>query len=82
LADDIYTEDQLENKLEMLMNSYTDASPSAIKKAKKMINQVTSGEIGVTDTELTAGILAQALSSADGQEGINAFLEKRKPVWK
>ena len=82
LADDIYTEDQLENKLEMLMNSYTEASPSAIKKAKKMINQVTSGEIGVTDTELTAGILAQALSSADGQEGINAFLEKRKPVWK
>ncbi len=81
LADDIYSEDQLENKLEMLINSHTEASPSAIKKAKKMINQVTSGEIGVTDTEVTAGILAQALSSADGQEGINAFLEKRKPVW-
>jgi len=44
-----------------------------------MINQVSSGEIGIQDTKLTAEILAEALTSPNGQEGINAFLEKRKP---
>jgi enoyl-CoA hydratase/carnithine racemase len=47
-----------------------------------MINQVVSGQIDVTDTTVTSAILAKALLSPDGQEGIQAFLEKRKPVWK
>ena len=44
-----------------------------------MINRVVSGEIDVTDSNVTAKILAETLLSPDGQEGIRAFLGKRKP---
>jgi hypothetical protein len=47
-----------------------------------MINRVASGEIDVTDSHATARILAETLLEPDGQEGIHAFLEKRKPIWK
>lgn len=81
LVDVLTPEGQRESGLTDLLASFEAASPSAIKKAKQVINQVTSGAIGVTDTRITSGILAEALVSADGQEGMHAFLEKRKPVW-
>ncbi|OGV91233.1 MAG: hypothetical protein A3J88_07515 [Melioribacter sp. RIFOXYB12_FULL_38_5] len=81
LVDVLYEEDQLEKTLSEFMNSFDSAAPSAVERAKNMINQVTTGAIDVNDTALTAVILAEALSSPDGQEGIRAFLEKRKPKW-
>ena len=82
LVDVLSAEGQLESTLKNFMTSFEAASPSAIKKAKQMINQVVSGNIDVADTAATSAILAEALLSADGQEGVRAFLEKRKPVWK
>lgn len=82
LVDLISGEGQLESTLAVFLNSFKVASPSAIKKAKQVINQVVSGEINVADTEVTSRILAETLSLPDGQEGIRAFLEKRKPEWK
>jgi methylglutaconyl-CoA hydratase len=82
LADNVCDEDQLENTLSELMETFSQAAPSAIKKAKELINQITSGGIGINDTDVTAGILAQALSSPEGMEGVHAFLEKRNPDWK
>ena len=65
-----------------LIKSFETESPLAVKKAKVLINQVVSGEIGVEDTNLTSEILAKAISSAEGHKGIKAFQEKRNPVWK
>ena len=81
LVDEIYNGNDLERELSTLIMSFDSASPSAIKRAKLMINQVVSGNIDVADTTATSAILAEALLSHDGQEGIHAFLEKRKPEW-
>jgi methylglutaconyl-CoA hydratase len=81
LVDILYAEDQLEPALYELLASFEAASPSATKRAKTLINQITSGDIGVNDTALTSTILSEAVLSADGREGIRAFFEKRKPVW-
>lgn len=79
---DVLCEDGLmESTLLEFIATFGSAAPSAVKKAKSMINQVTSGILGTTDTALTANILAEALLSIDGQEGIRAFFEKRKPEW-
>jgi len=82
LIDKVSDEDQFQETLLEFMGTFSQAAPSAIKSAKLMINQVTSGEIRIQDTKFTSGILAQTLTSPDGMEGVNAFLEKRNPVWK
>jgi methylglutaconyl-CoA hydratase len=81
LVDLVFQEEKLETSLAGLMASFDAASPLAVKSAKQLINRVAAGEINVSDTNLTARILAEALLSPDGQEGIHAFLEKRKPEW-
>ena len=82
LVDIIYERGNLEVALNGLLSLFNESSPKAIKKAKQMINQIVSGNINVPDTDVTSAILAEALLSPEGQEGIQAFLEKRKPVWK
>jgi methylglutaconyl-CoA hydratase len=82
LVDIQYADSQLEPILYELLASFEAASPSAVKRAKTLINQIAAGEIGVNDTALTSTILSEAVLSADGKEGIRAFFEKRKPVWR
>ena len=79
LVDEIYTEENLESELSTLIDSFEAASPTAMKKAKQLINEVASGSIDVSNTTATSTILAEDLLSPDGQEGIHAFFEKRKP---
>ncbi|HLN75067.1 MAG: enoyl-CoA hydratase-related protein [Methylococcaceae bacterium] len=81
LVDSLAENDALESALIRLMASFEEASPSAIKKTKKMINLVVCGSVDIKDIDLTSTTLAVALLSPDGQEGIHSFLEKRKPVW-
>jgi len=82
LIDNLCQTGEIETCLTGFLASFDQAAPSAIKKAKQLINQVASGEIDVTDSNTTARILAETLLEPDGQEGIHAFLEKRKPEWK
>lgn len=82
LVDILCGSNQLESKIIEFISSFSKASPTAFKKAKQLINQVSSGEVDITNAHVTSGILAEALHSVDGQEGIHSFLEKRKPEWK
>jgi len=79
LIDILCESGEIETCLSGFLASFDQAAPSAVKKAKQMINKVVSGEIGVTDSDITANILAETLLTSDGQEGIHAFFEKRKP---
>jgi len=81
LVDHLVSNAQLENALNDLIGTFEEASPSAVKKTKKMINLVACGSVDIKDIDLTSTTLAVALLSADGQEGIHSFLEKRKPQW-
>ncbi|HAQ20127.1 MAG TPA: hypothetical protein DCR40_12995 [Prolixibacteraceae bacterium] len=78
LVEVVCNDGQLENTLLEFIASFDLAAPSAVKMTKNMINQVANGKVGMTDTELTATILAEAVLSPNGQIGIHAFLEKRK----
>jgi methylglutaconyl-CoA hydratase len=56
------------------------AGPEAVAAAKALIPQVWAQPPDVA-AALTARTIAARRVSAEGQEGLNAFLEKRKPVW-
>lgn len=56
------------------------ASPSAVAAAKALLRRVW-GRPPAEVMELTASTIAAQRASAEGQEGLRAFLEKRKPQW-
>ena len=64
-----------------LAEQVCEQSPTSIALAKRLVH---SGR----DTVLAAGLagerelFVELFSTLDQREGVNAFLEKRKPVWK
>ena len=56
-------------------------APGAIGASKSLVDAVYGQKIDHGLMMETAKRIAQARVSAEGQEGLRAFLEKRKPNW-
>jgi len=56
------------------------ASPDAVRAAKSLIREVAALSIAEA-APLTAAAIARQRVSREGQEGLRAFLDKRKPSW-
>jgi methylglutaconyl-CoA hydratase len=56
-------------------------APWAMHEAKRMIPVVAGRPIDEELVAETAACIADRRSSAEGREGLAAFLEKRKPAW-
>jgi methylglutaconyl-CoA hydratase len=56
------------------------AGPEAVRAAKRLIRDVW-GRSTAEAAEVTTAVLADRRVSAEGQEGLRAFLEKRRPAW-
>ena len=57
------------------------AGPIAAASAKALVRDVVAGTDAVAIDQANAALIARLRVSAEGQEGIGAFLEKRKPAW-
>jgi len=57
------------------------SGPEAMKNVKTLIHQVCNHLTMKEAYEYTARMIADIRASEEGQEGMNAFLEKRKPKW-
>jgi methylglutaconyl-CoA hydratase len=71
---------ELDNVIQMYVDELLSASPSGIAASKALIPQVW-GRSPQDAMVLTANAIASQRVSAEGQEGLQAFLEKRKPSW-
>lgn len=56
-------------------------SPQAMRASKDLLREVGSGELTPALRRYTENAIAQIRVSPEGQEGLNAFLEKRRPAW-
>ncbi len=74
-------EAELELKLESIIKSIKAGAPKAQSMGKKLILDIAQKEINDDVIKLTSTRIAEARASDEGQEGLNAFLEKRKPEW-
>lgn len=57
------------------------AAPGAVADAKQLIRDVAGRPISDDLRQMTALAIAARRATAEGQEGLAAFLEKRKPGW-
>jgi methylglutaconyl-CoA hydratase len=55
--------------------------PEAIAATKTLIRDISRGDTRSDSEHVTAQTLAARRASPEGQEGLRAFLEKRKPHW-
>lgn len=72
---------EIDSYLENLTSMLLTSGPKAVGHCKVLIDQV-SNKITLEEAlTYTAGMIAEIRSSEEGQEGMAAFLEKRKPNW-
>jgi methylglutaconyl-CoA hydratase len=56
-------------------------SPTALSEAKSLVQHIARQPISKNLIQITAEHLARLRTSAEANEGLNAFLEKRSPQW-
>ena len=81
LAHEVVSADKLDDTVAQLANAIVNNSPDAVVAAKWLVDDVAGADIDEELLAYTAECIAEIRSSEQGREGVNAFLEKRKPNW-
>ncbi len=71
---------ELDSRIEELIGRLLTSGPEAMAKAKELLGRV-PGMSFKEAQRFTAEMIAGLRTSPEGQEGMAAFLEKRKPKW-
>ncbi len=73
--------DQLDPRVAELAAALVDAGPQAVRLCKKLVQDVAEQTITPTLVDMTVAAIADIRVSAEGREGVQSFLQKRKPSW-
>lgn len=77
----VETSDEMAGMEEHLAKLAFANAPGAVADAKKLVDEVAFEEINHHLAIHTAKHIAHRRSSAEGKEGLTAFLDRRKPSW-
>lgn len=75
------TQQQLDEYIAGIMAELRTSAPQAMASCKELIFNITKSQNFNETIDYTARMIAEARASEEGQEGMAAFLEKRKPKW-
>ncbi|MCL7463322.1 gamma-carboxygeranoyl-CoA hydratase [Pseudomonas sp. NW5] len=81
LIDACYPAAELESALEHWIGQLQLNSPQAMRASKVLLSEVAEHPLDDTVRARTEQAIARIRISAEGQEGLSAFLEKRPPQW-
>jgi methylglutaconyl-CoA hydratase len=73
--------EQLNATVQALIKILLANSPMAVQDAKRLVDSVAGQDINEALIAQTVAGIADSRASADGKEGVQAFLDKRKPKW-
>ena len=75
------TKEDTEAYMRTILAELKTAAPGALRSCKRLIATVAQVASVEETMDYTARMIADARASDEGQEGMRAFLEKRKPNW-
>jgi len=78
----IVPDSELRNAVDNLLLEVRAFSPSVLQLTRKTLWNLHSAEFAEQLEEIERVYLSVLMKTHDAQEGVRAFLEKRKPVWK
>ena len=78
---EVVAADALNAKVAELSTALCNAGPAAIRLCKKLLQDVAGKDLTPALVELTVASIADVRVSAEGREGLQSFLQKRKPNW-
>ena len=81
LVSEVVAEEELDASVEKLIEALLQNGPEAVRASKKLVADVAGRDITADIIEDTCGRIARIRISQEGQEGLGAFLNKRKPNW-
>lgn len=81
LINEVISTEELTHKAEEIITAILKNSPKAIAAVKNLLHTVQQKPLDQTMIQYTAEQIAAIRISNEGQEGLMAFLEKRKPKW-
>lgn len=80
LIDYVVPEEEFDVKIQKYVEQIRSSGPKAIEEVKNLVNNYQKMDVEHYK-EFTVEKIAELRVSQEGQEGVNAFLEKRKPKW-
>ena len=82
LVNHLVAGDAIEEKSSELLAKFRELSAAALEHAKRAIDVGKGPSLDVLLTEVENMYLHELMKTHDAIEGVNAFVEKRKPVWR
>jgi len=73
--------DELDDKVNAIVQTLLANGPAAVKACKRLVQDVAGQPLTAELREDTARRIADIRASAEGREGVQAFLQKRSPSW-
>jgi len=81
LVHDLVEEEFLTTRVGEMLGQLYSSGPKAVHAIKQLIPQSAHSPIGAGIVNETARVIADIRATPEAQEGLTAFLEKRKPSW-
>ncbi|MFL9812746.1 gamma-carboxygeranoyl-CoA hydratase [Stutzerimonas sp. VN223-3] len=81
LLSETYAAAELDDSLNSWIGNLLLNSPQAMRASKDLLREASSGSLSPALRRYSENTIARIRVSPEGQEGLNAFLEKRKPAW-
>ncbi|WP_421954043.1 enoyl-CoA hydratase/isomerase family protein [Polaromonas sp.] len=78
---EVVTTAALDGKVMELAQALVNAGPEAVRLCKKLVQDVAGYDITPELVAMTVGSIADVRVSPEGREGLQSFLQKRKPNW-
>src|SRR5450830_1036202 len=77
----VVSAEQLDDKVGEITKALVCTSPNAITECKALLHEVAGKDIDSALITRTVQGIAIIRASAEGKEGVQSFLQKRKPAW-